>query len=119
MSLNTLSWSDDQQNDPAYELYKTGYNLILEERWKDAQNRFAELVTRYPKSEYVDEAHYWTAYALSNSGALAVWQFTSGGEWGVIMLMMACMLGAGAFFALALMLVLLQALTLRPEGAAR
>ena len=55
----------EQQGDPAYSMYKEGYNLILEERWNDARETFNQLITKYPKSEYIDEAKYWTSYALS------------------------------------------------------
>jgi tetratricopeptide (TPR) repeat protein len=54
----------DNQNDPGYALYKEGYNLILEERWNEAREQFGTLITKYAKSEYVDDAQYWSAYAL-------------------------------------------------------
>ncbi|HZY10131.1 MAG TPA: HEAT repeat domain-containing protein, partial [Bacteroidota bacterium] len=53
-------------DDPASKIYKKGYNLILEEEWEDARKVFAELIKNYPKSDYLDDAHYWSAYALMN-----------------------------------------------------
>ncbi|MBI1807742.1 MAG: HEAT repeat domain-containing protein [Ignavibacteria bacterium] len=51
-------------DDPVYKIYKKGYNLILDEQWEEARKQFAEVVKKYPKSEYVDDAEYWSAYAL-------------------------------------------------------
>ena len=55
---------DGKNNDPAYGFYKEGYNLILEERWEHARKKFAKIVKNYPQSEYVDDAEYWSAFAL-------------------------------------------------------
>jgi len=54
----------DDKDDPGYSAYKAGYNLILDETWKDARIKFAEVISKYPKSEYVDDSQYWSAYAL-------------------------------------------------------
>jgi tetratricopeptide (TPR) repeat protein len=53
----------DNEQDPAYPLYKEGYSLILKDRWTDALRKFQELRAKYPKSEYTDDAAYWAAYA--------------------------------------------------------
>jgi hypothetical protein len=55
-----------QQDDPAYQLYKTGYNLILQSDWQGAQRKFAEVLKLYPKSPYLDDASYWYAYSLKH-----------------------------------------------------
>jgi hypothetical protein len=52
------------QDDPAYATYKEGYTLILSERWTEARKKLAEVMAKYPKSEYIDDAQYWSAYAL-------------------------------------------------------
>jgi len=54
----------DDKDDPGYTTYKAGYNLILDEAWKDARKKFADVISKYPKSEYIDDAQYWSAYAL-------------------------------------------------------
>ena len=54
----------NDQDDPAYAAYQAGYSLILDEAWQDARRKLAEVITKYPKSEYVDDAQYWSAYAL-------------------------------------------------------
>jgi len=56
--------SPGNQDDPGYDLYRKGYELIIQEKWKNAQEVFSELVKRYPGSEYRDDAMYWMAYAL-------------------------------------------------------
>ncbi|MBI4547285.1 MAG: outer membrane protein assembly factor BamD [Ignavibacteriae bacterium] len=58
--------SGDKKDDPAYAVYKKGYNLILGEQWEDARKKLAMVVKMYPKSEYVDDAEYWSAYALKH-----------------------------------------------------
>ncbi len=57
----------DNQDDPAYKTYKEGYNLILDERWDEARKRFAQLISKYPKSSFLDDAHYWSAYGLKHT----------------------------------------------------
>ena len=53
----------DDKGDPARSLYKEGYNLILDEQWEEARALFSDFVKKYPKSDYVDDAQYWTAVA--------------------------------------------------------
>ncbi|MBI4534776.1 MAG: tetratricopeptide repeat protein [Ignavibacteriae bacterium] len=54
----------ENQDDPAYPLYREGYNLILEEQWDAARKQFSELLKKHQKSDYADDAMYWSAYAL-------------------------------------------------------
>jgi Outer membrane lipoprotein/HEAT repeats len=54
----------ENQTDPGYTLYKTGYNQILEEKWDEARETFAMLRDKFPKSDYSDDAAYWSAYAM-------------------------------------------------------
>jgi len=63
------SWSEagDNADDPGFSLYKAGYNFILDERWDDARKKFTELISKYPTSEYVDDAEYWSAYSLAGT----------------------------------------------------
>ncbi len=59
----------DNTTDPGYALYKEGYNLILAEKWEQARKTFTHLLGKYPKSEYRDDAAYWSAYALKFTSA--------------------------------------------------
>ncbi len=57
-------WEPPQERrDPGYTLYREGYTLILEERWSEARKKFNELLRRYPRSEYRDDARFWNAYS--------------------------------------------------------
>ena len=56
--------SSNKKDDPAYKLYKEGYDLILEENWDEARKKFAEVIKKYSKTDYGDDAQYWSAYAL-------------------------------------------------------
>lgn len=59
----TVLLQEENEKDPGYKAYKEGYTFILSDRWNDALKKFAEIKTKYPKSEYVDDAAYWSAYA--------------------------------------------------------
>jgi tetratricopeptide (TPR) repeat protein len=61
-----LLGSSDKKDDPGYKKYKEGYNLILDEQWEEARKKLGEMVKEFPKSEYVDDAEYWSAYALEH-----------------------------------------------------
>jgi len=56
----------DNQEDPGYATYKEGYKLILDEQWAVARKKFADVISKYPKSEYIDDAEYWSAYAMKH-----------------------------------------------------
>ncbi|HXI04442.1 MAG TPA: tetratricopeptide repeat protein [Candidatus Saccharimonadales bacterium] len=53
---------------PDHALYSQGRSLIFEESWKEARGVFQTLAHRYPKSTYLDDALYWTAFALYEEG---------------------------------------------------
>jgi len=55
--------SSGDEKDPAYKAYKTGYSYVLGEKWKDAMTALAEVRKKNPKSDYLDDAAYWSAYA--------------------------------------------------------
>jgi len=64
---HAASLETNDQDDPAYLAYKAAYKLIIEEKWDDARKRFAEVIGKYPKSKYVDDAQYWIAYSWKYS----------------------------------------------------
>jgi len=57
----------ENTEDPGFPLYKAGYNLVLDGQWDEARKKFAELLSKFPKSEYEDDAMYWTAYSWAGS----------------------------------------------------
>jgi HEAT repeat protein len=56
--------SEGKKKDAAYPLYKEGYHLILDGKWEEARKKFAEMMKQYSSSAYMDDAEYWSAYAL-------------------------------------------------------
>lgn len=57
-------WDAPQESrGPGYQLYRDGYRLILGEHWGEARRKFAELMRRHPRSNYIDDARFWTAYS--------------------------------------------------------
>jgi len=54
-------------DDPGYSLYKSGYGMVLNERWDEARSLFQELEETFPESEYCDDALYWTGYSQFQS----------------------------------------------------
>ena len=66
-NIAIASFDGDDQDDPAYAVYKAGYKLILEEKWQDARKKLAEVMAKYAKSKYVDDAQYWIAYSWKQS----------------------------------------------------
>lgn len=54
-------------DDRAYAAYRKGYEYIMEERWAEARKTLEELRKLYPQSPYVEDAAYWSAYALAQT----------------------------------------------------
>lgn len=65
-TVDFLDAPTENQSDPAYAIYKKGYNCVLDEKWELAQEVMHEVITKYPKSDYADDAAYWSAYALKH-----------------------------------------------------
>jgi tetratricopeptide (TPR) repeat protein len=68
----TFAWNmaalrEDDKTDAGYTLYKEGYALILEEKYPAARKKFEELLAKFPRSSYADDARYWTAFSLRDS----------------------------------------------------
>lgn len=55
------AWADQ---DPGDSLYRSARRLLSRERYDDAASAFADLIKRYPRSNYTPDAYYWQAYAL-------------------------------------------------------
>jgi len=63
------TWAAEQndQGDAAYAICKEGYNLVLDEKWDEARRKFDEVISQYSKSKFIDDAQYWSAYALMHT----------------------------------------------------
>lgn len=55
------NWVDQ---DPGDSLYRAARRLLNRGRYDDAATAFADLIKRYPRSDYTPDAHYWQAFAL-------------------------------------------------------
>ena len=55
------AWADQ---DPGDSLYRSARRLLNGGRYADAASAFADLVKRYPRSDYTPDAYYWQAFAL-------------------------------------------------------
>lgn len=62
--LSHLSGGVWDQQDPGDSLYRTAQRLLNRGRYTEAADAFAQLIRRYPRSEYTADAYYWQAFAL-------------------------------------------------------
>ncbi len=63
----SIGESSEKKDDPGYASYKKGYDFVLDEEWQKAIKQFAEMMKSFPKSNYYDDAMYWTAYAYKHT----------------------------------------------------
>jgi hypothetical protein len=63
-----------QQNktDAADVIFRSGRDLITDQDWAKAQEKFNQLITAYPNDKNVDAAMYWMAYALNKQSKTAL-----------------------------------------------
>ena len=50
--------------DEVDEKYQQAYNLILDKKWESASQLMDEIIRKYPKSAWVDDARFWKCYAM-------------------------------------------------------
>ncbi|HEY6804179.1 MAG TPA: HEAT repeat domain-containing protein [Pyrinomonadaceae bacterium] len=50
-------------NDAASIMFRSGRDLITDQEWSKAQDKFNQFITTYPNDKNVDAAYYWMAYA--------------------------------------------------------
>jgi HEAT repeat protein len=72
-SLQTLGDFSDAavvwiDQDPGDSLYRAARRLLNRGRYADAGAAFADLIRRYPRSDYTPDAYYWRAFALYKTG---------------------------------------------------
>lgn len=46
------------------EAYQVAYNLILEEKWKEARQVLEAFLRQYSRTKYTDDARFWICYAM-------------------------------------------------------
>ena len=68
-SFNTLFSGFELQSDPAYADFKNAKDLMYDDKYQDAMKAFKAIISKYPKSRYIDASHFWIAYSLEKEGA--------------------------------------------------
>ncbi|HEY0810535.1 MAG TPA: HEAT repeat domain-containing protein [Longimicrobiales bacterium] len=58
-----------QEQDPANGLYKAGRDELNNRNYAKAAANFAQIISRYPRSEYRADAYYWHAWSLYMIGS--------------------------------------------------
>ena len=66
----TNQLAQQSSNDAAAVLFRSGRDLITEQDWAKAQEKFNQLVTAYPNDKNVDAALYWTAYVQNKQSQI-------------------------------------------------
>jgi len=64
-SSNSNQLAQQGGNDAASTMFRSGRDLITDQDWAKAQERFSQFVSAYPNDKNVDAALYWMAYALN------------------------------------------------------
>ena len=60
-TLNRLA--QQSGNDPASTLFRGGRDLITDQQWAKAEEKFSQYLSSYPNEKNVDAALYWKAYS--------------------------------------------------------
>lgn len=58
--------------DAATEAFRAGRDLIADEEWVKAEEKFNQVIVQYRTSKYVDAAMYWLAFTLKKQGKFKV-----------------------------------------------
>jgi soluble lytic murein transglycosylase-like protein len=53
---------------PDFDLFDSGMQAVLKEKWSDANGIFKKVVADYPQSERIDSANYWIALTEEKMG---------------------------------------------------
>ncbi|MBI4553415.1 MAG: HEAT repeat domain-containing protein [Candidatus Latescibacteria bacterium] len=59
-------------SDAAAKTFREGRDLIADEKWSKAEEKFNKVIVQYRTSEYVDAAMYWLAFTLKKQGKFNV-----------------------------------------------
>lgn len=68
--FNRLMQSTASASDAALKAFTEGRDLIAEEKWSGAANRFRRFIADYPGDKNVDAAYYWLAFAYKKDNKL-------------------------------------------------
>src|SRR6476619_2952269 len=62
---NSNQLTQQTKTDAADVIFRSGRDLITDQEWAKAQEKFNQLISTYPNDKNVDAAMYWMAYALN------------------------------------------------------
>ena len=62
---NSNQLAQQSKTDAADVLFRSGRDLITDQDWAKAQEKFNQLISTYPNDKNIDAAMYWMAYALN------------------------------------------------------
>lgn len=66
--IKKLNQFVQSSNSPAMKVFREGRDLIEEEQWARAAEKFNSFIRNYPKDRDIDAALYWLAYSLKKQG---------------------------------------------------
>jgi len=58
-------------NDAASTIFRSGRDLITDQDWAKAQEKFSQFVSTYPTDKNIDAALYWMAYAMNKQSKVS------------------------------------------------
>lgn len=62
---STNQLAQQSKADAAEVMFRSGRDLITDQQWAKAQEKFNELIATFPNDKNIDAALYWMAYALN------------------------------------------------------
>jgi len=62
---NSNQLTQQTKTDAADVIFRSGRDLITDQEWAKAQEKFNQLISTYPNDKNVDAAMYWMAYAMN------------------------------------------------------
>src|SRR5262245_54984589 len=67
-SRNSNQLAQQSKTDAAEVMFRSGRDLITDQEWAKAQEKFSQFISAYPNDKNVDAALYWMAYAQNKQG---------------------------------------------------
>lgn len=68
--LNSANVPEAPEESQGKEIYQSAKKLIFEDKWDEARDQLQELIEKYPKDPYVDDAMFWIAYSYEKEEKL-------------------------------------------------
>lgn len=63
-----ICFANGGQDDKGFKKYYQGYQQIMDGNWQQGIKLLGEMTKEFPKSKFVDDAKYWSAYATQELG---------------------------------------------------